>query len=371
MIKWFDSKLMTGIPELTNTQGDLVKMLNGLLVNGANSKAVTSLSYTNGVCTLTLGANHGFARHSVINIQGSNQAALINSEFRIKSFTVTTISFDCPTAVTSETGLTVRYAPLGWTQHFASEGRSCYRSPDPRYPAYLRVDDVKFENTNTDAAKFAGVEICADMTDFNTASWQAPFTSDYPQQNRQTITNRSNGWFKWVYAGEFVDIPDLTPTQAGTRDYVLIGDDSQFWLLLYPYASNLNQNYPVIVGMPILDYGIKKPQALVATNGFSAFYYPHWSFVDTDRPSVAPYLENGLAVAIGKPNYSYPLKDMLLQTPVFIVESDQPRFLSAVFENCNITPSVVEKSIVKTQDKRFLVTPYSNATSAVFDIGAT
>ncbi len=45
MIKWFDSSLMTGLPVMTNTKGDLVTMLNALLVNGVNSKPVATVAY--------------------------------------------------------------------------------------------------------------------------------------------------------------------------------------------------------------------------------------------------------------------------------------------------------------------------------------
>ena len=166
MIKWFDTKMMKNIPVIANTQGELVAMLNALLVNGFNSKTISSVSYANGFCTLTVGTDHGFVKHSVVNIQGSAQAVLTDSEFRITSITPTTISFKSA-SVNQEVGLTVRYAPLGYTAHFQSEGKACYKSKNPLYTPYLRVDDTKLAGTEPKAAKFATVEICEDMSDFN------------------------------------------------------------------------------------------------------------------------------------------------------------------------------------------------------------
>lgn len=372
MIKWFDSKLMTGLPELTNTQGDLVKMLTGLLVNGANPKPITTVSHTNGVCTLTLGVGHGFVMHSVISIQGSKQAGFISRDFRINGISVDTISFDCPIAVIEETGLTVRYSPLGWTQHFASEGRSCYKSPDPRYPAYLRVDDTKFGATQAPAAKFACVEICADMTDFDTATWQAPYNTSFPTQNRAFITGRSNGWYKWYYSSAYVTNPDSEPSPTGVRDFVLMGDETNFWLVLYPYTG-ANANTAAVVGMPILDFGVNKKQALVSCNGYglTSTNYPHQSFLTSNSDYAAPFLsKKGFSRGTFVEGTAYPVSSILLQSPVFFTAVDITPTLSSVFTGVGITPYTTSNSTVKSGDKLLKsVDVGQNKYSLVFDMG--
>lgn len=289
MIKWFDSRLMSNIPELTNTQGDLVKMLNGLLVNGANLKPVNTMVYANGVCTLDLGANHGFAKNSIVDIQGSIQPAFLANEFVISEVSATNISFNCPSTVTNETGLIARYAPLGFEQRFNSEGRSCYRSADPRYPAYLRVDDTKFASTDDTAAKFAGVEICTDMTDFDTASWQSPFDSGNPLKNRESLQG-SNGWFKWYYASAESVNSDSVISPDGNRHYILIGDDTYFWLVIFPYGSSDTKG--VVYGFTKANYGNDVKQLLIATNSLTEVVsgrYPHISFINSGaEASIAP-----------------------------------------------------------------------------------
>lgn len=289
MIKWFDSKMMTGIPELTNVQGDLVKMLNGLLVNGVNSKPVSTVNYSNNLCTLEVGANHGFVRHSVICIQGSSQPNFIGREFRVEDISISTISFRCGT-VNSEVGLSVKYAPLGFEQHFASEGRACYKSNNPKYPAYLRVDDTKLSGTSVDAAKFATVEICSDMTDFNSAAWQSPYDSSRPLKNRATIAG-SNGWFKWYYASAKYTQSDTNTSPEGVREYMLVGDESYFWLVIYPYGASAADG--AVYGFARANYGVDDSQVLIATNSLpevaASGNYPHISFVSSGADgSVAP-----------------------------------------------------------------------------------
>lgn len=354
MIKWFDSAVMTGLPELTNTQGDLVKMLTGLLVNGANSKPVTTVSYANGVCTLTLGANHGFVRHSVIDLQGSLQDGFIGKEFRVKNLSVTTISFDCPIEVSAETGLTVRYAPLGWTQYFASEGKSCYQSPDPLYPAYLRVDDTKFSGTTATAAKFAGVEICADMTDFNTSSWQSPYDSNYPLKNRAFVSGISNGWFKWYYASAYSATPETTAAENGRRNYILCGDNRSFWLVLYPYVST-NSALESVVGMPLLTtkYGLQ--QCLLSTANEAR---PHMSFLNSSNSNIAPYLKSiGRAVTgFSSSVAGYYVDDILLQSPVFFKQSTSAGLLTGALEGIGVIPSrLADSNILKARGELFKV----------------
>lgn len=350
MIKWFDSSLMAGLPELTNTQGDLVKMLNALLVNGANEKPVVTISYADGFCTLEVGADHGFVKHSIVVVRNSSQSVLTNSEFRVLKVTTTTISFKVATNVTNEVGATVAYPPLGFEQHFASEGKSCYKSPNPDYPAYLRVDDTKLSGTASGAAKFAGVEICADMTDFNSSSWQSPYTDIYPTQNRATISDRSNGWFKWYYASSHTNNPDVIPSTEGVRRYIMVGDNTSFWLVIYPYTGN-DSKRAEIIGLPLVDFGDKKTQTLVAVNGFGgAFGYPHvaLSQIATSISNTTTFLDSRTrGMVVGFFGSGEILRNALLRSPLFLKEDTAPRFLTGAFNRIATIPSkTVGESLV-------------------------
>ncbi|WP_131667370.1 hypothetical protein [Psychrobacter pygoscelis] len=378
MIKWFDSKLMGNkIPVITNTQGDLVKMLNAILVDGCNSQPVTSISYSDGICTLTLQNGHGFLIDSVVDVVGSTQAGLQDKEFRVTSVSTTTISFKSDSVV-DEQGLSVRYAPLGWTQHFASEGRTCYQSSDPRYPAFLRVDDTKLEGTSASAAKFATVEICANMTSFDNADWQSPYNSSYPEQNRETISGRSNGWFKWYYASPYSTSPDRgsTTNPDGVRDYIIVGNKSSFWLISYPYADVTNNNLGAVLGVPLVDFGVQKFQTLVARSGFgigSQIGYPHFTFAESDNNSSAPYLKNyGRVFATHLVSYTeHYLTDILLQSPIYQGDSSGP--VSGVFEGVGIVPFAdnmkLSSHIVKHQSARYKIVNIGQPYQLAFSLG--
>lgn len=280
MIKWFDSRVMTGLPQLSNTQGDLVKMLTGLLVNGVNSKSIIRINYSNGFCELNIGASHGFIVNSVISIKGSKQTAFLDKEYRIISSTSTTIKFACEHLAVDEIGLTVCYAPIGWDAYFDSADRACYKSKNKKYPAYIRVDDRRFGGTSPNAAKFAGVELCLDMTDFDTASRQTPISGVYPTQNREYIEGRSNGWFKWYYSSGYNQQPDVTANTNTLSNYVLIGDESSFYLITHPYGGD-NSALGGVMGVALVDDGLQESQVLIAKNQ-AIFRYsnPHESFME-------------------------------------------------------------------------------------------
>lgn len=267
MFKWFDSKKMAGLPEVTNTQGDLIRMLTGLLVNGANAKPVTSITYADSICTLTLGVGHGFITNSVIEIKGSTQSPLTNKEFRVTKSDSTSISFKSAATINNETGVSVSLAPLGFDSFFTSEGQACFKSKDPRYPAYLRVDDTKLPSMSGTSAKFARVEICENMTDFNTATWQSPYDPLIPNKNREDTAN-SNGWFKWYYSAARNSTPDTTAISNSIHHYILIGDETNFWLVINPYLDEpVGVNQSSVYGFVLADYGSEVKQVLIATDG--------------------------------------------------------------------------------------------------------
>lgn len=342
MIKWFDSRVMKGLPELTSNQGDLVKMLTGLLVNGANLKPVTSISYTGGICTLNLGVGHGFVVGGTIDIQGSSQSAINKIEFNITLTTETTISFKCATPVTNETGLIVRYTPLGWTQYFASEGKSCYQSTNPQYPAFLRVDDTTYSGANTSAFRDANVEICANMTDFDTASWQSPYSVSAPLKNRSRVV-QSDGWYKWNYAFYAASEPLV-------RQYLLWGDGVSFWLLLFPYGQkNGYRDRCSVVGMPLIDFGGEKIQSLVALDTSLTYDILDGLLTSTaGAKPVAPYLvERGSSFPTTLTGGAYTMSDLILRYPIFF---GREKSLSGSFEGLGTTPSTTPTGSVVRSD---------------------
>lgn len=382
MIKVYDTKKMTGLPEITNTQGDLLRMLRGLLVNGVNSKSVVSLSYSNGVCVVDFGVTHNFVNYSVINIQGTAQAALLGKDFRVSDITTTTISFNCPVAITSETGLSVRYAPLGWEEHFPSADKACFKSPNPLYQAYLRVDDsagLKPANFST-GAKFAGVELCTDMTDFNTASAQAPYDPLNPNKNREYGTFNGvsmMGWFKWYYAADYrTEDPDGWNPGVGVRDYILIGDDTYFWLIMYPYLGATHSGKSAIFGVPIVNLEGVRQQALVAVNSSgvkkpaanTGAFIGFQNIATLNQPLLSAY------TALVSNSKAYGQRNMLFTNPAWLLDTSISTkfYLTGELEKMQTTPTVFsDRSIISAGGilKKVIAMTEQTHYDVVFDAG--
>jgi hypothetical protein len=86
-VKWFRSD-DEGAPELSGTAGSLITVLDALLIDGYNSKSVTSITRSGSIATVTISGGHRFRREDVVKIEGADQAEY-NGEFRVRSANIT------------------------------------------------------------------------------------------------------------------------------------------------------------------------------------------------------------------------------------------------------------------------------------------
>lgn len=134
----------TAVPQMAGTAGYMISILDAFLVNGFNSKNVSSISVTSNVATVTTSTAHGYEIGNIIVFSGANES-IFNDEFEIISIpSTTTFTFSVTTALTSATGtITCKVAPLGWGKTFSGTNKAVYRSLDPTSnQLYLRVDDT-------------------------------------------------------------------------------------------------------------------------------------------------------------------------------------------------------------------------------------
>jgi len=152
---------MVGAPVLSGTAGSLISVLDAVLVNGFNAKAVESLVVADGVATLSFGTAHGFADAAVLRLEGVPVEAL-NGEKRIVASTPMTITVAAP-QVANQTltgAITVKVAPAGWDKVFSATNLAVYRSADiTGTRAYLRVDDSGATN-----ARLVGYETMSQVS---------------------------------------------------------------------------------------------------------------------------------------------------------------------------------------------------------------
>jgi hypothetical protein len=101
----------------------------------------------------------------------------------------------------------------------------------------LNADGVTDYDTNW--AKWANVGVVSAMSDIDTITGiQAPFYSDLPNYNWLSAGANHWGWHKW-YFGRQVGRETDGDGGAGSRSWVLVGDDRMFYLFM---SWNTNGN---------------------------------------------------------------------------------------------------------------------------------
>lgn len=242
MLTKFFYSTMKGAPVITNEWGSLLTMLKGCLLTGFNQQQVTSVSILDGVATITLGSNHGFIEHQVVAIDGAAQVGF-NTDHRVVTVTATTITVN--TSVTGAiTGtMTIKTAPMGWTEKFTGTNKSIFEPKNKiKNPFILRVDDSLPVGYDTTWAKFARVTIAEGangIDDFSGFAKAPQLTaSDNVNEVGDGVTGAAGiyGWAKW-YHGIDTNLSarrrEASALRQGSNfDWVLVGDDANFYLLL-------------------------------------------------------------------------------------------------------------------------------------------
>lgn len=250
-VKYYTST-MQGAPQLTNAWGDLVTMLDAVLVNGFNLKSIASITRIGGVATVGITAGHLFLVDQVVFHAGADQAEY-NGEFRVVSVTATTYTVAVTgTPATPATGasITTKAAPLGFEQAFTGTNKRAYRSANQASNRpYLRVDNSLDAAYTTTYAKKAKVTMAQGMSDIDTfVGARAPYDPAAPTKNEIGTgagATAVDGWYKWYYAhatfGGSNNNPDNGIIISGNRDWVLVGDDRGFYLFTdFNPGGNIN-----------------------------------------------------------------------------------------------------------------------------------
>lgn len=266
----------TNAPQLTNTFGCMIALLDACLINGFGSQVVTSLVASGTTVTATFGTAHNFMQYQVIKISGSNQSEF-NGEHRIISIpTASTLTFDLestPSASTATGTINCALPSLGWVKPFSSSGKAAYRSNNLLLPSrpFLRVVDEIDPVWTSTYAKYAKVGVVEDMTDIESMMGiQAPFDSSNPNLNwigTGSGATAINGWAKWYYAQQPLNggQSDATVIPSGVREWLVIGCTDYFYVLPTPIqpASEIQKN--------VLIYGFGQCQRLYDSDNGAVF----------------------------------------------------------------------------------------------------
>lgn len=252
--------------KLTNTWGDLIRLLDKCLVNGITLPVISSATVdSSGHVTLVFEENHNAVLFQIVQLSGFAPSEY-SLKYRVKGVpNATTLVLKSESAAPSTqevTGIgTAKLASLGYEIIFRDTGdvKRVYRAknPTPQHP-FIRVDESIASATGTYAATYAKSAmfgLIEDMTHIDdyqsTDKQQLPFLPSEPSKNWSITAkgaetwNVVRGWSKWYYALQAASQPvsdSSTFTEFQTpstldRYFTLFGDRDAFYL-----NRNVSQN---------------------------------------------------------------------------------------------------------------------------------
>jgi hypothetical protein len=210
-----------GSVSLTGQNGSLINVLDSILVNGINSKSVTSLVVASNIGTVTC-TGHGFLDrqtaylyNQVVKISGCDQVDC-NENWEVASITDANTFTITMTGVSdgTKTGtMTVKQAPLGWTKEFSGTNKAAYRQSEPvsGNRQFWRFQD---DSSVTEGAKYSRVNIYETMSAVDSGTNPAPTTG-----------------YRLVLKSSTAD--------ATARPYIIIGDSYGFWLIVFYNSATI------------------------------------------------------------------------------------------------------------------------------------
>lgn len=241
---------MQGIPQLSNSWGSMIALLDAILVTGFNFIPVTSITRNGNQATIHFALNHGFLERQVIRITGSTNEW--NGDYKVFSATSDTVTILCEETLplTAQGTIICSAAPLDFEIVFkTAEGsttpKRAYRSTAPdSLGLMLLVHDFVATGGSATGAKFAKVGVVSEMSDIDTITGvQMPFNPSIPNANWE-YSNSSHGWAKWYYKtanptnGDlFSDVRDSSAPANIAAPFYIAGDDKSFALHVCPISN--------------------------------------------------------------------------------------------------------------------------------------
>jgi hypothetical protein len=215
---------MPGAPTLNRVAGSLIDVLDACLINGFNTRSVSSLVISSNVATVTTTVAHGYEVDTVVRVSGASPSALNNDHRVLTVPTSTTFTFDV-TGLANQTAtgtISTILAPAGWSKPFNATNIGVYRSQNVTSTQfYLRVDDSGVALTD---ARVVGYE---SMTDVNTGV--DPFPT-----NAQV-----SGGAYWPKAN--------SGTASDARAWAIVADDRMFYYWCHTITSTSVQGRAGVV----------------------------------------------------------------------------------------------------------------------------
>lgn len=232
---------MQGIPQLGNTWGSMIRLLDAVLVNGFNHVPILGLTKANAesiTATINLGSSHGFIDRQVVRIAGSTNGW--DGDYKVLSADSTSITVECTaTHASAILGTATCFtAPLDFeivhqTPAESTTPKRAYRSTNTEsLGLILLVHDFCSSGANASGAKFAKVGIVSSMSDIDTITGiQMPYSEANPQRN-WTFSGGMHGWAKWYYRVQNTNasVQDSVAPPNTNAAFNMVGNDETFFI---------------------------------------------------------------------------------------------------------------------------------------------
>ncbi|MEZ2773618.1 hypothetical protein ACBP83_07275 [Acinetobacter pseudolwoffii] len=228
---------MQGIPQLSNSWGSMINLLDAVLVNGFNHVPVISVSKSTPeaiTATINLSGGHGFIDRQVVRISGSTNGW--DGDYKVLSAGANSIQVEClPEQPSVANGTATCFtAPLDFeiayqTPAGSLEPKRAYRSTDPEsLGLILLVHDFCVSGAATTGAKFAKVGVVSSMSDIDTISGnQMPYDPENPNLN-WGWDGTHHGWAKWYYRVATGNSSDAQAATNGISKFYIAGNSQGF-----------------------------------------------------------------------------------------------------------------------------------------------
>lgn len=248
-LKKFFSSSNKNAPQLSNTLGCLIPVLDYALCNGSTPEAVASIYENNGYLTITTLMSNGYQAHQTVSFSGVLNGECIIHEiidgqrFKIKKLVDDVNTYNGVVANTS-----CKLNALGFNKAFSGVNKAVYQSMDLSEACrpYLRVDDGSVEGYSDSWVKAAMVgmlEECSGIDDFNSGYGHQPLGLSY-QENWKAYTpngwgsgtGKSKGYLRWFYSASANQSNNYWYENSGGANgnspWVIIGGSRSFILLV-------------------------------------------------------------------------------------------------------------------------------------------
>jgi len=344
--------------KLENKWGDLIRLLDTVLVNGLELPSITAaLINESGEVALTLYSDHKALLFQIVELSGFTPAAL-NQKYRIKGIPSTNqliLKPQNPIAGSSvNTSGLAKLSSFGYEIVFRDSGdvKRVYRAKNPtsKHP-FIRVDESISDGVNSYASTYAKsamvglLERMDHIDDFNNNNvLQLPFDPADPAKNWKiagTGNSVIRGWSRWVWtrAGAYTNSgADSYPPSEGLIAFTISGDKDAFYFVR-AVLSNAG-HYKGVYGCGIVESQLQDdliPPWFLMT--FLQYIPASTGYLLTSAPgSAAPFFNTKEASKLYMPKYN-PLNIYQEHSSVYSAVPDYESGYSDLF-GADVMPAI-------------------------------